>query len=99
MIRSELVPEETKTGGEIPIGCAHGDTITYPLAQVEIQVGEGCYMVEAAVSKTLPVSVLLGRDVPELVYLISNPVGVSPQEDAMAVMTRTQKVRHEVQLG
>ena len=36
MIRSELVPEETKTDGEIPIRCAHGDTITYPLAQVEI---------------------------------------------------------------
>ena len=42
IIRSDLVPEERKTGGEIPIRCAHGDTIIYPLAQAEIQVGEAC---------------------------------------------------------
>ena len=93
IIRSDLVPEERKTGGEIPIRCAHGDTIIYPLAQAEIRVGEACYMVEAAVSKTLPVSVLLGRDVPELMKLLSTqgPQKARGPEDAMAVTTRGQK--------
>ena len=44
--------------------------MTYPLMEVEISVS-GCVLtVEAGVSRTLPASVLLGRDVPELMTLL-----------------------------
>ncbi|KAL5515126.1 hypothetical protein EMCRGX_G000250 [Ephydatia muelleri] len=49
--------------------CAHGDTVSYPLAVVEL-TGDGLPLtVEAALSDTLP-TVLLGRDVPELSQLL-----------------------------
>ena len=53
----------------ITIQCAHGDTVLYPLAQVELQVEGKLLMVEATVSDTLPRSVLLGIDVPQLTEL------------------------------
>ena len=46
--------------------CAHGDTVAYPLAVVELKVDGLPLTVEAALSDTLPTAVLLGRDVPEL---------------------------------
>ena len=44
-------------------------------------------MVEAAVSKTLPLSVLLGRHVPELLDLINTPREV---DDSLVAMTRAR---------
>ena len=41
--------KEKMTGGEVSVQCAHGDIVSYPLAQVEIRVGESQYLVEAAV--------------------------------------------------
>ena len=64
----------------------HGDEVSYPLAKVEVVVDGKSYLVEAAVVKKLPKSVLLGRDVPELVR-IGNP------EEALAAMTRAQAKR------
>ena len=70
------------------IRCAHGDTVTYPLAWVELTVQGVLVKVEAALSDTLPTPVLLGRDVPELPGLL-NQGGVyaeaSKEEEAMAV--------------
>ncbi len=48
---------------------------------------------EAAVSKTLPLSVLLGRDVPELFELLN------PTEDAMVVATRAQTKRQTEEIA
>ena len=56
------------------------------LFKVEVVVDGKSYLVEAAVVKKLPKSVLLGRDVPELVR-IGNP------EEALAAMTRAQAKR------
>ena len=37
VVRQDLVPEQKKVEGEaVAICCAHGDTVLYPLAQVEI---------------------------------------------------------------
>ena len=62
LVHQKLIPRE-KTSGEVIIRCAHGDEVSYPLAQVEIAVGGQVLAVEAGVSRTLPVSVLLGTDV------------------------------------
>ena len=83
IINSNLVSDSTTISREIR--CARGDVLVYPLAQVEIRIGEKCFMVEAAVSKTLPMSVLLGRDAPDLLDLINTPIEV---DDSLVAMTR-----------
>ena len=52
-----------------------------PLAQVELELDGVAVQVEAAVSESLPVSVLLGTDVPELGKLLQfNPSTVHSVE-------------------
>ena len=85
LVRRGLVPRENMQDGEVvTIRCAHGDMALYPVANVEMEVGGRLIKVKAAVSNTLPMSVLLGRDVPELMDLLEN------KGDALAVMTRAQ---------
>ena len=98
LVRRDLVPKEKMTGGEVPVRCAHGDIVSYPLAQVEVRVGGSQYLLEAAVSERLPVAVLLGRDVPGLANLLNrgSPIKDTEQvEEAMAVTTRAQRQREE----
>ena len=73
----------------------------YPLANIEVQLGGMAFMVEAAVSDRLPMSVLLGTDVPQLVELL-NGVGREPGLDSdggeamdVLVMTRSQRAAQE----
>ena len=71
LIHHALVPQEKMLQGEaVTIRCAHGDNALYPLAMVDLVVDGVPLTVEAAVSKSLPVSVLLGTDVPELVRFL-----------------------------
>ena len=95
LVRRELVPEEKMLQGEsVAVRCAHGDTVLYPLAEVELEM-EG--QVEAAVSDGLPVSMLLGTDVPELAELLEGELrdkklaeGSMSVEEAMLVTTRAR---------
>ncbi|MGJ8945896.1 hypothetical protein AB9K17_23690, partial [Salmonella enterica subsp. enterica serovar Kentucky] len=73
MVCQELVPPQNVVEGDVAtIRCAHGDTVLYPLAKVQMEIDGIPIEVEAAVSTTLPVSVLLGEDVPELQQLIGS---------------------------
>ena len=38
LVRKDLVPARKLVQGEIPVLCAHGDIITYPIAEIEIEV-------------------------------------------------------------
>ena len=88
MVRRDLVPrEKLVAGATIRLRCAHGDVVTYPLAAVKIEMDGVSLPVTAAVAEKLPVSVLLGTDVPELGKLINQPPQVQP--DAL-VVTRAQ---------
>ena len=72
----------------VPMG-----TLLYPLANMELVVDGIPLQVEAAVSDTLPVSVLLGTDVPELETLLEKQVaGAVPErvKDALVVTTHAQ---------
>ena len=60
--------------------CAHGDTVLYPLALVQVKVDGYCLEVEAAVSDTLPTSMLLWTDVPEMVNLLGLTKGTDQME-------------------
>ncbi len=94
-MRQELVPKEKLLEGEaVAIRCAHGDTVLYPLAQVEVSVGGWSLEVKAAISETLPMDMLLGTDVPELGELLGLDVEKS---EAMAVTTRAQAEQQEDQ--
>ena len=54
---------------------------------MELRIGERSLVVEAAVSSTLPVSVLVGRDAPELLDMLNED---DATEDTLAVLTRAQ---------
>ncbi|KAL5515882.1 hypothetical protein EMCRGX_G001127 [Ephydatia muelleri] len=58
-------------GEAVTIRCAHGDNVLYSVTHVNLVVDGVPLVVEAVVSKSLPVSVLLGTDVPELASLVS----------------------------
>ena len=93
MVYRGLVPETKHVVGQaVTLRCVHGDTVLYPLAEVTIEVGGVTVRVQAAVSDTLPVSVLLGTDVPELGQLLhENPRVMHTQEmQEVFVVTRAQ---------
>ena len=53
VVRSDLVLAEKRIEGDaITIRCAHGDTVLYPIAEVEVVVDGIPLQVEAAVSDT-----------------------------------------------
>ena len=65
----KMIPGEATT-----LRCAHGDTVLYPLAKVELHTDGIPLHIKATISDTLPVSVLLGTYVPELGRLLrTNP--------------------------
>eukprot|EP00731_Ephydatia_muelleri_P023209 Em0015g792a len=94
MVRLNLVAMEKIIVGRVAtITCAHGDTKLHPLALVEVELDGSHIQVEAALSEELPVSVLLGTDVPELTHLISgtgSSINLVSQEQVMVVMTRAK---------
>ena len=70
MVRQDLVPESKIIEGDaVTIWCAHGDTVLYPIAQLQLEVDGIPMCVEAAVSKSLPVPILLGTNVAKLSLL------------------------------
>ena len=72
MVREDLAKTSKLLEGEaVTVRCAHGDTVLYPLSEVELELAGKKMMVRAAISENLPASVLLGTDVPELGSLLS----------------------------
>ena len=93
LVQRELIPDHKILEGKVTtIQCAHRDMVLYPLADMELQVAGKCITVEAAVSETLPMSVLLGTDVPHLDELLRDTSGA---DQALAVVTRTQARRQQ----
>ena len=94
LVHRKLVPpQKMLPGSAVTIRCAHGDTVLYPLAAVDVEIRGKKFAVEAAVSDTLPASVLLGTDVPELTsFLGMRPIQqAKPDAEALVVMTRKQR--------
>ena len=92
LIRNNLVPAQILVESEIPIRCGHGDIVTYPIAEIEMEISGRHYMVEAGVVVRFPVFALLGRDNPDLEDLLQHQEGPEQEpEDLMAVTTSAQK--------
>ena len=93
LLGEHLVPTTKKIAGEaMTLRCAHGDTVLYPVAEVDVVVDGVPLVVKAALSATLPVSVLLGTDVPELGRLLqTNPLAIhTPGASEVYVVTRAR---------
>ena len=82
-------------GEVVAIRCAHGDTVLYLLAEVTIEVDGRKMNVEAAVSNTLPMAVLLGTDTPELGELLQGKSTAASFEDDALVATRAMTKRQK----
>ena len=87
LVRDNLVPRDKYLDKFVSVQCVHGDHVSYPLAKVKVVIDGRSYFVEAAVVKKLPASVLLGRDMPELVQI------GGATEEVLAAMTRAQAKR------
>ena len=94
LIRRELVTDDDILDGEVTIRCAHGDTASYPVAAVKINIGGKDIITTAGESETLPASALLGWDIPELLEFVAGK-DVSNSADALAVMTRLRRRQQE----
>ena len=96
MVHEKLVPPGKHMAGGVTIRCAHGDEVSYPVAEVVITVGGQTMTVTAGVSGTLPVSVLLGTDVPQLIRLLNeDPAQKDAEPDKALVVTTRAQARRE----
>ena len=98
LVRKDLVPQHKLLHGEaVAIRCAHGDTVLYPLAEVDLEIDGYPLHVEAAISDTLPMPVLLGTDVPELKALLTGDLKPPTQQtdEALVVTTRAMAKKQE----
>ena len=90
LVHKELVPENKINEDEkIKVKCAHGDSIVYPTAIITIEIDGQKHEVKTGVSPTLPLPVLLGRDIGNLLELVIQ------EEQAHMVLTRLQQERAE----
>ena len=97
MVRGDLVSQDQVIQGEAAtIRCVHGDNVLYPMADVTINLEALNLTVRAAVSKTLPMSVLLGTDVPQLGALLhGNPARIHSQGVEHALITTRAQARKQ----
>ena len=100
LVQEDLVPQCAVRNGEVAIKCAHGNAITYPLAEITISVGAHEELtVQAAVSKKLLAAVLLGHDVLELMTLLRTKTGTQKPTmgDLVLVLVTTTRVQARTQ--
>lgn len=97
MVRGDLVQQDQLIEGEAStIQCMHGDNVLYPMADAAINLDGLNFNVRAAVSKPLPMSMLLGTDVPQLEQLLrGNPTRIYSQGVKQALVTTRSQTRKE----
>lgn len=80
------------------IQCAHGDTVLYPLAQLDVEIDGQSFQVQAAVADRLPLAMLLGTDVPCLPKLLTEKIDelqhTQPKIVNALVVTRARAKKH-----
>ena len=91
MIHRDLVPVEKVSRETVDIKCAHGNVVSYPLAEVSMSVGDQPFTVQAAVSDRLPVPVLVGREVPQFDKLLGAALCGGSTEATKVVATQSPR--------
>ena len=82
-------------GATIRLRCTDGDVVTYPLVAIRLEIDGLSLPVTAAVAERLPVSVLLGTDVPELQDLINQLPHPHTEELAMTQAQARVRVQNK----
>ena len=94
MVHQKLVAKEKIQDADVvTIRCAHGDIVLYPLTKVSLVVEGRPIEIEAAVSDTLPLSMLLGTDCSVLPELLQD--GGRKAKGVFAVTTRDARKKQE----
>ena len=73
LVRRELIPKGDILVESVELKCVHGDVARYPLVFMEVVVEGRRLKIKAGVAGKLPVDVLLGTDVLELMEPLSAP--------------------------
>ena len=97
MVHRDLVPTDKLTSESVPIRCAHGDVSSYPMAQVSMTIGKHTFPIKVAVSSSLPVPVLLGRDVPDMFQWLPAGRPVKQESQTGSVFVATTRLQAKVQ--
>ena len=89
MVAADFI-ESSKVNGSyrVLVVCVHGDTVSYPTAVVQLQVGTWQQQARVVVVPELPVAVLLGRD-------LYDPVDRESPTRGLMVVTRSAKKKAE----
>ena len=92
------MPEEKILEGEaMTVRCAHGKMVLYPLAEVEMELDGAKMIVQAAVSDTLPVSMLRCAELGRLLRANPSTVRTEGVEEALVVTARAQQRKKEME--
>ena len=85
IVRADLVAKRnTLANGEVLIRCVHGDEVSYPTAEVYLEVEKVSYLITVAVAEKLPYPVVLGKDIPGLATLVDQ------EQSCNMAVTRSQ---------
>lgn len=98
LVHQRLIPLTKYLPKHRSIKCVHGDTQTYQLAEVGMEINGVKFTMEVAVAETLPKSVLLGTDAPILLTLLSQQCTkpFNSEELGVFAVTRAQ-ARKEIE--
>ncbi|XP_076864257.1 uncharacterized protein LOC143516498 [Brachyhypopomus gauderio] len=91
MILAECLPE-LRLGhtGSIRVKCIHGDEQVYPTADVSIEIKGQAYMLKVGIIQSAPYAVILGRDLPILVDLLTGQQSVAEGMIATRLQTKRE---------
>ena len=79
------------------VRCAHGKMVLYPLAEVEMELDGVKMIVQAAISDTLPVSMLRCAELGRLLRANPSMVRTEGVEEALVVTARAQQRKKEME--
>ena len=91
LVWRSLVPGVNILSEKTETWCVHGDVVPYPLAIVKMVVDGQELVIKAGLAEKLPVDLLLGTDIPDLMKLIRSDT----EEKRVLVLTRAQASREE----
>ena len=93
LVHRDHVPQDKMLPGEaVAIQFAHGDTVLYPLAQLEVEIGDQSFDVTAAVADRLPLAMLLGTDVLQMTDLLQGKFVAAPEPRIKKALVVTRAV-------
>ena len=93
MVRRYLLDKNKREQGTIDIQVTDGTSVRFPLFNTEIKVDRRVYYRTVAAIEIMPVPVLLGRDLPEMIQNHGLQHQKENDKESLAITTRGQAKR------